>query len=548
MAGLLIAICGLVGFGITVLTIPLILKVCNRCEVNRFRDLHHSQKVPVPRFGGLALAVAFGGLELFMHVFLPEWRAALAVRPVVVWGSLAMFALGFADDLRPLGAKRKLLAQLLIAGFVYWSGVGIETVKIPFSDRVVQLHAWGGLVTVLWLVGITNLVNLIDGVDGLAGGIGLMLMTLLVYVGYQSGSFVFLAAGMSGALLGFLMFNFPPAKIYLGDGGAYFIGFQIGAFSLVNSHKGAVVAALTAPLFVLALPIVDTSLAILRRGLHGLPVFRPDRRHLHHQMLRTGMSRRQVVLSFYAVTLVCLVMGFAAFWSRGHLVPVLLGALVLILLFCAGRLSFAREWFAVGRTLGNSLAMRQEIQYALSLTAWLRQEANRCRGLDELFDCLVFAARRLGFLGLKLTLGDEERAWTEPGEEPAMHHCLVTRHEMDGGRLGVIELRASRCGSAGGGMEGRPVGLHGCQASACPCVAESRLFEIMSELLAEAWMKGARKWVAAEATLRFDAVRPEAASRRETPLQSRRVVAGAGRVVRSSSKRIATLDDGSLAG
>lgn len=140
----------------------------------------------------------------------------------------------------------------------------------------------------------------------------------MVLLPYQCASTVqLLATGMAGALLGFLKFNFPPAKIYLGDGGAYFLGFQIGIFSLVSSQKGSVVAALVAPMFVLGLPIVDIVLAILRRGLRGLPVFRPDRRHLHHHLLDMGFSRRKVVLCIYSVTLVFMVMGFVAFWSNG---------------------------------------------------------------------------------------------------------------------------------------------------------------------------------------------------------------------------------------
>ena len=112
-----------------------------------------------------------------------------------------------------------------------------------------------------------------------------MLMALLAYVGHQSGNLELVACGMVGALLGFLWFNFPPARIYMGDGGAYFLGFQIGLFTIVNSQKGTILPALVAPLFVLALPILDTSLAILRRGLRGLPVFRPDRKHIHHRLI-----------------------------------------------------------------------------------------------------------------------------------------------------------------------------------------------------------------------------------------------------------------------
>src|SRR5205809_1102673 len=305
---------------------------------------------------------------------------------------LAMFGLGLWDDLRPIVAKRKLLGQVLIASIVCCFGIGIMSFKIPFSGQIISLGSWGVLLTILWLVSMTNLINLIDGVDGLAGGICLMLMALLAYVGHQNGNFELLASGMAGALLGFLWFNFPPARIYLGDGGAYFLGFQIGLLALLSSHKGTVAAALVAPLFVLALPIVDMLLVIMRRGLRGLPLFRPDRQHIHHRLLAMGFSRKKAVLSIYALTLVFLLMGFLAFVSEGQLIPGLLGITALILLLCAGKLTFSREWFAVGRVLGNSLEMRQEIQYALSLTNWLGLEGVRHGSLETLWPHLVFVA------------------------------------------------------------------------------------------------------------------------------------------------------------
>ena len=166
------------------------------------------------------------------------------------------------------------------------------------------------------------------------------------------------------------------ASTHRGDN-CYFLGFQIGLFSILSSHKGTVFAALTAPLFVLALPILDTALAIVRRGLRGLPIFRPDRKHIHHHLLGMGMSRQKVVLYLYVVTLLFLVMGFAAYWSRGRLIPVLLGAATLILLLCAGKLRFSQDWFAVGQVVGNSLDMRQEVHYALTLTHWLALEGGR---------------------------------------------------------------------------------------------------------------------------------------------------------------------------
>ena len=311
--------CAVVGLAIVLAVVPLFLRIgWLRALVQRGRDLHHIHQRPIPRLGGLALLIAYAGVEAFIALFCPEARSKLAGRPVVLLGSLAMFGLGFWDDIKPLGAKRKLLIQIAIALGVSASGVGIVAFKMPFMGNVVSLGGWGVLLTVLWLVGMTNLINLIDGVDGLAGGICFMLMGLLAYVAHASGSFECMMAGMAGALLGFLWFNFPPARVYLGDSGAYFLGFQIGLLAIINSHKGTIFVALVAPLFVLALPILDTSLAILRRGLRGLPIFRPDRKHLHHRLLHMGLSRRKVVLSLYGVTLLFLLMGFAAVLVTGR--------------------------------------------------------------------------------------------------------------------------------------------------------------------------------------------------------------------------------------
>jgi UDP-GlcNAc:undecaprenyl-phosphate GlcNAc-1-phosphate transferase len=476
----------------------LVLAANARAKLTRCREFHHTDPFLVPRLGGVALALAFLAIETFITAFFPHERARIPGRGVVIASSLAMFALGFWDDLKPLGAKRKLIGQVMIAGWVFVSGIGIQTLKVPFTNQVVSLGGWGALLTIAWLVGITNLVNLIDGVDGLAGGICLMLMGLLVYVGHANGTFVLLTAGMTGALLGFLWFNFPPARIYLGDGGAYFLGFQIGLFSLVSSHKGTILGALVAPLFVLALPIVDTTLAILRRGLRGLPVFRPDRSHIHHHLLGAGMSSRKVVLSLYGLTLVFLVLGFAAFCSRGEFVPLLLGIGALVLLICAGKLDFSREWFAVGRTLGNSLAMRRQIQYALCLTRWLACEGDRCRTLQELFQDLVFAARRLGFTSVKLRLADRQEVWSHP---QVCAPPLRASHSLDEGACGVLELETPTCRLK---QTGRPGPPPQCATPCCPPITDSRLFEITAELLAEGWMQAASKWKTNGTPLRFD--------------------------------------------
>jgi UDP-GlcNAc:undecaprenyl-phosphate GlcNAc-1-phosphate transferase len=491
--------CTLVGMGIVFLSIPAALRVARvRGLLQRGQDPHHTHHQPVPRMGGLVLAMAFIGTEIFIAVAFPEQRTKTPGRLVVLLSSLTMFALGFWDDLKPLGAKRKLMGQIAIALSVCAFGFAIQKFKVPFTSTTLELGGWGVFLTVLWLVGMTNLINLIDGVDGLAGGISLMLMGLLAYVGHQGGGFECLVAGMAGALIGFLWFNFPPARVYLGDSGAYFLGFQIGLFALINSHKGTVLAAMVAPLFVLALPILDTGLAILRRGLRGLPIFRADRRHLHHHLLQMGLSRRRVIFYFYGVTLLFLAMAFAAYWSRGNLIPVLLGVGTLVLLLCAGRLRFSRGWFDVGRVVGDSLQMREEIQYTLTLMRWLELEGDRHSSAEELWSDLAFAAQRLGYSSVKMSLADGERVWS------GANGCLSTRsvvQTLQGGRLGTLELKAPACETSAVPLQG----TQPCERSFCHCVADERVFEIVSELLAEGWVKAVRRLENGDqAPLRFD--------------------------------------------
>jgi UDP-GlcNAc:undecaprenyl-phosphate GlcNAc-1-phosphate transferase len=516
--------CGLLGMGIVFFVVPLILKAAAATNLfRRGQDFHHTHQKPIPRLGGLALAVAFVSLEVFIAAIFPEQRANIPAsgKPVVLVSSLAMFVLGFWDDLKPLGAKRKLAGQIAIAVAVCACGIGIQQFKIPFAARIIDLGNWGILITLLWLVGMTNLINLIDGADGLAGGICLMLMALLAYVGHESGSFELLVSGMAGALLAFLWFNFPPARIYLGDGGAYFLGFQIGLFAILSSHKGTVFAALVAPLFVLALPIIDTALAILRRGLRGLPIFRPDRRHIHHHLLDSGLSRRRVVLYFYAVTLVFLAMGFAAFWSRGHLIPVLLGLATLLLLLCAGKLHFSRHWFSVGRVVGDSLEMRQEIQYALALMRWLGLEGGRRHSAEELWSDLIFAAQRLGYSSVKLTLADGQKAWEQTNGSQATRAVVQVLH---GGNFGTLELKAPSCGDGTDPAQW----AQECEKPFCPCVSDAKVFEIVSELMAEGWVNAVSKFKNGEDTpLSFDA--KSSAPRRRMQSRSANHVAPASR-------------------
>lgn len=460
--------------------IVLILHWSRRSNFNgRAIELHHSHTIPVPRLGGIALAGAMVVVTLLFYCLSGTGFLQHNGRWALIPGSLAMFGLGLLDDLLGLGARRKLLGQIAIASAAFFCGISIAHFKIPLTDQIIDLGLWAWPVTVIWLVAMTNLINLIDGADGLAGGICFMLMILLIYVGLQGSSVPVIAAGMAGALLAFLRFNFPPARIYMGDGGAYFLGFFIGATTIVSSQKGTIVAALIAPLFVLALPILDTSVAILRRGLQGLPVFRPDRKHIHHRLLAAGHSQRKVVLGLYIFTAIFLLLGFSIFLLHAQYLPLLLGLGALTVFFTARQFNFSREWMMVGRVLGNSLEARQDIRYAISLSGWLALEGKRAISLAALAEDVVFVARKLGFDNVQIRLEDAEKGWRLTGANP--QNCRHFRHAVSGHKHCFLEL----------GVAPKP-------ASRRPAIGVSinstAISDILADLLAEAWGRALNDW------------------------------------------------------
>lgn len=462
------------GLVISWLLVPQIIRwsavFSRRRETKQF---HHTHTASVPRFGGLALAVVFTLAAISVIVWFPNPERA-TVRYAVLISGLAMFTLGFIDDFRPLGAKRKLLGQLLIALGAYYFGLQINSFKNPITQVVYDLGILSLPATVIWLVALTNLINLIDGIDGLAGGVGLMLMALLMYVGFASNlQFpILISAALCGALLGFLYFNFPPAKIYLGDGGAYFLGFLIAALTIVNSHKGTIAAALIAPICALALPIVDVSLAILRRGLKGLPIFRPDRKHIHHRLQDFGHSRRRTVLLLWGISLAFLVGAFGIVLIHKNWLPVLFGLLFLVLMVMARSLRFSWDWFSAGRVFGNSLEMRKEIQYVLQLGRLLELEAERCDSIRSLWDDFKYVAGKLDFSEMQLTLDGVVYRWKSKSAVNRQEKLFTARHELNGKHSMTLEFAAP------------------------PSLCSDNQFELMSELLAESWLKATTRWQA----------------------------------------------------
>ena len=264
-----------------------------------WRKLH---KQPIARVGGVAIALAYVGAYLVLF-FSPLRNEALAdnlpfILKVLPAG-LLILATGLLDDLLNLKPWQKLLGQIAAASWAYWAGV-----RILILGGHTTGDWWSLPVTVLWLVACANAFNFIDGIDGLAAGLGFFAtVTTLVAALLQNNIYLALATvPLAGCLLGFLCFNFHPASIFLGDSGSLLIGFLLGCFGVIWVQKSATLLGMTAPLMVIAVPILDVCLSVARRMIRNKPIFSADRGHIHHQLMDRGWTPRTVALCLYAVT------------------------------------------------------------------------------------------------------------------------------------------------------------------------------------------------------------------------------------------------------
>ncbi|RXJ02960.1 undecaprenyl/decaprenyl-phosphate alpha-N-acetylglucosaminyl 1-phosphate transferase [Anaerobacillus alkaliphilus] len=284
-------LCFLTAVAVTPLVKNFAIKIGATDKPNH-RKVH--QKL-MPRLGGLAIYIAFLAGFIFLQPQSPY------LMPILL-GSFVIIVTGFLDDMLELSAKWKLAGQILAAGIVVWGGVQVNFINLPFDGRL-DLGWFAIPLTLLWIVGITNAINLIDGLDGLAAGVSSIVLATLAAIAFMMGNMfvVALALILMGSTLGFLIYNFNPAKIFMGDTGALFLGFMISVISLLG-FKNVTLFSLLVPVIILGVPISDTLFAIIRRLVNKKPLSAPDKSHLHHCLLRLGYSHRKTVLVIYAMS------------------------------------------------------------------------------------------------------------------------------------------------------------------------------------------------------------------------------------------------------
>jgi UDP-N-acetylmuramyl pentapeptide phosphotransferase/UDP-N-acetylglucosamine-1-phosphate transferase/glycosyltransferase involved in cell wall biosynthesis len=432
----------LLSLGLAFLLTPRVARAAIRW---RILDKPSERKVharPIPRAGGVAVAVAFivslataiGAHDLGIGPRIIDPRTAM----LFVGGLLAL-ALGLWDDVRGLSARWKLAAQIGLALLSYAGGIQIERVYLPGAGQIEI--GWLSLpLTTFWFLLVLNALNLIDGLDGLASGITLFVaLTLLIVWESPSNPVVGMAlAALAGASLGFLRYNFHPASIFLGDGGSYFLGYNLAALSVLGSLKSEAAVAILIPIIALGVPVMDALWAPVRRFILGQRMFTPDRDHIHHRLLKLGYTHRRAVLLLYGITVLMGVVSLSLVHARDDraaLMLVLVGSGVIFGIRWLGYLPFLHRERVVGwlGTVSDELGLRRSRRSFLECQAMIASATS----LDHLWAGTAAAAQFLRLDACELRV-DPWHVMPEP---------LLYRHRRDGvapGRTDTLQtLRIS---------------------------------------------------------------------------------------------------------
>ncbi len=290
-----------IAFGVCLVTTPYAKKIAKKLGAIDYPKSRGLNKEPMPLMGGLAMVAGFYAALLVVSPFLTE----LPTRQFIgfILGGILIVITGMFDDSYELSPKVKFSAQVVVAVIVVLSGIRLDFVMYPLWE---YLKGFSPLLTIIWIIGIINAVNLIDGVDGLAAGVtsiaSICLMILCIISGTELA--VVLTAALAGSCLGFLPRNFSPAEIYMGDTGSTFLGYVLGVSSCIGVFKSYAILSIVLAVLAMALPILDTAFAIIRRAVNHKPIMMADRGHLHHRLIDSGYSHRQAVIILYGLSIV----------------------------------------------------------------------------------------------------------------------------------------------------------------------------------------------------------------------------------------------------
>ena len=365
---------------------------------------HHIHRRPMPRLGGIAIYVSFVAVAAMMICASRVWKLGINIELrtflcILIPGTL-VFLLGLYDDIHSVKPRVKFAVQALAALMLYWFGIG--KFNLPMMLGLHGLEWLSLLMTVVWVLWITNAFNLIDGLDGLAAGSSLFSTLTLFAVSLISGKSTVapLALVLAGATLGFLRFNFNPATIFLGDCGSLFLGFMLSALALAASEKTPTIVAVALPIVSFGVPLLETSLSVVRRFLSGRPLFGADREHIHHKLLERGLSQRQAVVILYGASALCGLLSLFLLQPGIGVMAIVLFTLGAVIWMGVSRLGY-HEFDELGRVaqrtidqkriIGNNLAVRR----AANKLAEAKSLLQVCSVLQEAFEANDFDGYQL---------------------------------------------------------------------------------------------------------------------------------------------------------
>lgn len=325
----------LISFVISLALTPVVIKVGPKLGfLDIPKDNRRMHKRPMPIAGGIAIYIA---ATVAILVFIPLNKNILSL----IIGSTIILISGLLDDKYSISPKAKIAFQLAAGLMIALSGSQIEFfTNIISTKEVVWLKYLSIPVTLFWICGITNTVNLIDGLDGLAAGVSLISAVSLMCIALKMNhvAVAIIAAAVGGSCLGFLPYNFNPAKIFMGDTGALYLGFMLSYISIQGVMKYATTLMIFVPVLVLGVPVFDTAFAMIRRYISGKKIFDADKGHLHHRLLALGLTQRQTVFILYAISLIFGILA-NVISDFDPVIGIIISLLIIILIFLVGWIS-----------------------------------------------------------------------------------------------------------------------------------------------------------------------------------------------------------------
>ncbi len=407
----------------------------------------------IPRLGGIAITLGFFApvvaLGFWDNTVSDEVYSDYVRLGGITVLALSAFGLGIADDLRGLAARWRLLGHFAIGAIAWAIGFRIEAISLMGLEMAFPPLV-SALLTMLWFAVIINAINLIDGLDGLAGGIVFIVCSAVCVLAVLKGA-VFMSlmtAALAGAIMGFLFFNFAPARLFMGDGGSYFLGFTIAALSLDASVKSSTVCILAVPMLALGVPLFDTVYAFMRRALRGIPFSQADKQHIHHRLRDMGFNSRQVVAVLYLVTATGCAIGLAGTLATDSIAIAIVFVYALAVLMATKLCGFR----AMGNLFRHCLARYRQRKARFAALHALTDALSTNKSPGEVFTRLAAFGDAMHFRWITVTdttAGTSRPlyCWSSRNREFADKPVarLALPYGKNGGVRGEIEFAAPEC-------------------------------------------------------------------------------------------------------